>query len=265
MPVIRDCLDHRHSYVRRNAVLAIFTIYKNFEWLVPDGPELIANFLDTQQDMSCKRNAFLMLLHADQERALNYLASCLDQVNNFGDILQLVIVELIYKVCHANPSERSRFIRCIYNLLNSNSNAVRYEAAGTLITLSTAPTAIKAAASCYIELIIQESDNNVKLIVLDRLIAIKDNESMERVMQDLVMDILRVLAAPDIEVRRKTLNLAMDLVSSRNIEQMVLVLKKEVSKTHNVEHEDTGKYRQLLVRTLHSCCIRVSTKQIIPF
>lgn len=199
-----------------------------------------------------------MLLHADQERALNYLATCLDQVNSFGDILQLVIVELIYKVCHANPIERSRFIRCIYNLLNSSSNAVRYEAAGTLITLSSAPTAIKAAANCYIELIIKESDNNVKLIVLDRLIAIKENESTERVMQDLVMDILRVLAAPDIEVRRKTLNLAMDLVSSRNIEEMVLVLKKEVAKTHNVEHEDTGKYRQLLVRTLHSCCIRVS-------
>uniref|UniRef100_A0A6B2ELU2 Coatomer subunit beta n=1 Tax=Phlebotomus kandelakii TaxID=1109342 RepID=A0A6B2ELU2_9DIPT len=256
MPAIRACLEHRHSYVRRNAVLAIFTIYKNFEWLVPDGPELIANFLDTQQDMSCKRNAFLMLLHADQERALNYLASCLDQVNSFGDILQLVIVELIYKVCHANPTERSRFIRCIYNLLNSSSHAVRYEAAGTLITLSTAPTAIKAAASCYIELIIKESDNNVKLIVLDRLIAMKENENMERVMQDLVMDILRVLAAPDIEVRRKTLNLAMDLVSSRNIEELVLVLKKEVSKTHNIEHEDTGKYRQLLVRTLHTCCIK---------
>jgi len=51
---------------------------------------------------------------------------------------------------------------------------------------------------------------------------------------------------------------AMELVSSRNIEEMVLVLKKEVAKTHNVvEHEDTGKYRQLLVRTLHSCCIKV--------
>lgn len=256
MPAIRACLDHRHSYVRRNAVLAIFTIYKNFDWLVPDGPELIANFLDTQQDMSCKRNAFLMLLHADQDRALNYLASCIDQVNNFGDILQLVIVELIYKVCHANPAERSRFIRCIYNLLNSSSNAVRYEAAGTLITLSSAPTAIKAAAGCYIELIVKESDNNVKLIVLDRLVAMKENENMEKVMQDLVMDVLRVLASPDIEVRRKTLALAMDLVSSRNIGEMVLVLKKEVSKTHNVEHEDTGKYRQVLVRTLHSCSIK---------
>ena len=256
MPAIQACLDHRHSYVRRNAVLAIFTIYKNFEWLVPDGPELIANFLDTQQDMSCKRNAFLMLLHADQERALNYLASCLDQVHNFGDILQLVIVELIYKVCHTNPAERSRFIRCIYNLLNSNSNAVRYEAAGTLVTLSTAPTAIKAAVSCYIELVIKEADNNVKLIVLDRLIALKENEHMERVMQDLVMDILRILTSTDIEVRKKTLSLAMDLVSSRNIEEMVLVLKKEVSKTHNIEHEDTGKYRQLLVRTLHTCSIK---------
>ncbi|CAB0015728.1 unnamed protein product [Nesidiocoris tenuis] len=257
MAAIRSCLEHRVSYVRRNAVLAIFTIYKNFEFLIPDAPELIANFLDGEQDMSCKRNAFLMLLHADQERALSYLASCLDQVTSFGDILQLVIVELIYKVCHANPSERSRFIRCIYNLLNSNSPAVRYEAAGTLITLSNAPTAIKAAASCYIDLIIKESDNNVKLIVLDRLIALREIPTYERVLQDLVMDILRVLASPDMEVRKKALNLALDLTTSRCVEEVVLMLRKEVAKTHNLaEHEETGKYRQLLVRTLHSCSMK---------
>ncbi|OWF52961.1 coatomer subunit beta-like [Mizuhopecten yessoensis] len=256
MPAIRQCLEHRHSYVRRNAVLAIYTIFRNFDFLIPDAPELIAKFLETEQDMSCKRNAFMMLIHADQERALNYLSSCIDQVTSFGDILQLVIVELIYKVCHANPSERARFIRCIYNLLNSSSPAVRYEAAGTLVTLSNAPTAIKAAASCYIELIVKESDNNVKLIVLDRLIALKEVPLHEKVLQDLVMDILRVLSSPDHEVRKKTLSLALELVTSRNMEEMVLVLKKEVVKTNNVEHEDTGKYRQLLVRTLHQCCIK---------
>jgi coatomer subunit beta len=48
--------------------------------------------------MSCKRNAFLMLLHANQECALSYLAACLDRVASFGDILQLVIIELICKV-----------------------------------------------------------------------------------------------------------------------------------------------------------------------
>jgi len=33
-----------------------------------------------------------------KDRALNYLSNCIDQVQTFGDILQLVIVELIYKV-----------------------------------------------------------------------------------------------------------------------------------------------------------------------
>lgn len=65
------------------------------------------------------------------------------KVTSFGEILQLVIVELIYKVCYANPPERARFIRCVYNLLQSSSLAVRYEAAGTLVTLSNAPTAIR--------------------------------------------------------------------------------------------------------------------------
>ncbi|KAL6441667.1 hypothetical protein ACFW04_003650 [Cataglyphis niger] len=256
MPAIISCLEHRHSYVRRNAVLAIFTIYRNFEFLIPDAPELIAKYLEGEQDMSCRRNAFLMLLHADQSRALAYLAACLDQVPSFGDILQLVIVELIYKVCLANPSERARFIRCIYSLLNSPSAAVRYEAAGTLVTLSSAPTAIKAAASCYIELVVKESDNNVKLIVLDRLIAMKDSPVYERVLQDLVMDILRVLGSPALEVRTKTLALAMDLVTTRTIEEMVQLLKKEVLRTAGGEHEDAGRYRQLLVRTLHACSMK---------
>ncbi|XP_022103946.1 coatomer subunit beta-like [Acanthaster planci] len=267
MPAIRLCLEHRHSYVRRNAVMAIFTIYKNFDFLIPDAPELIHTFLEQEQDASCKRNAFMMLIHVDQDRALDYLSTCIDQITSFGDILQLVIVELVYKVCHANPSERARFIRCIYNLLQSSSPAVRYEAAGTLVTLSSAPTAIKAAASCYIDLIIKESDNNVKLIVLDRLVALREDSAHEKVLQELVMDILRVLSSSDLEVRRKTLDLAMDLVSSRNVEEMVLVLKKEVSKTHNVgEHEDTGKYRQLLVRTLHSCSVKFPdvAAQVIP-
>lgn len=66
---------------------------------------------------------------------------------------------------------------------------------------------LQAAASCYIDLIVKESDNNVKLIVLDRLIALKEHPTQERVLQDLVMDILRVLASPDLEVRKKTLNL----------------------------------------------------------
>ena len=68
-----------------------------------------------------------MLIHTDQQRALAYLQSCIDEIGSFGDILQLVIVELIYKVCQARPAERAKFIRTVYNLLSSNSASVRYE------------------------------------------------------------------------------------------------------------------------------------------
>lgn len=37
--------EHRHSFVRKNAVMAVFTIYKNFEFLIPDAPELIQTFM----------------------------------------------------------------------------------------------------------------------------------------------------------------------------------------------------------------------------
>ncbi|KAI6172152.1 Coatomer subunit beta [Aphelenchoides besseyi] len=266
MPSIRKCLDHRHSYVRRNAVLAIFTIYRNFEFLISDAPELISQFLESEQDASCKRNAFMMLLHVDQSRALDYLSSCIDQVNSFGDILQLIIVELIYKVCHTNPAERSRFIRCVYNLLQSQSAAVRYEAAATLVTLSSARSAVKAAASAYIDLIVKEADNNVKLIVLDRLIELRENIPNEKVLQELLMDILRVLSATDLEVRKKILHLALDLVSSRNVHEMVMFLKKEIDKTNNETQENTDLYKQLLVRTLHSATIKFPdvAQQIFP-
>ena len=65
----------------------------------------------------------------------------------------------------------------------------------------------------------------------------KEVPSHEKVLQESVMDILRVLSSPDLEVRRKTLNIAMELVTSRNIKEMVLILKKEIAKTTGIKYE----------------------------
>ena len=73
------------------------------------------------------------------------------------------------QVCRGNPGEKGKYIKIILALLQSTSTAVVYECAVTLVGLSQAPTAIRAAANCYCQLLVSQSDNNVKLIVLDRL------------------------------------------------------------------------------------------------
>jgi coatomer subunit beta len=125
-----------------------------------------------------------------------------------------------------------------------------------LTALTANPVAVKAAAAKFIELSIKEADNNVKLIVLDRVDQLRKKN--EGVLDDLVMEILRVLSSPDIDVRRKALSLALEMVSSKNVEEVVLLLKKELSKTVDQEYEKNSEYRQLLIHSIHQCAIKFS-------
>lgn len=110
-----------------------------------------------------------------------------------------------------------------------------YEAASSLTSLTNNPVAVKAAAAKFIELSIKEADNNVKLIVLDRVDQLRRRN--EGILNDLTMEILRVLSSPDIDVRKKALDLALEMISSKNVEEVVLLLKKELSKTIDEQYE----------------------------
>lgn len=57
------------------------------------------------------------------------------------------------------------------------------------------------------------------------------------VLDDLAMEILRVLNSPDLDVRRKALNLTLEMVSSKNVEEVILLLKKELTKTVDQAYE----------------------------
>ncbi|XP_009781478.1 coatomer subunit beta-1 [Nicotiana sylvestris] len=256
IPSIMSNLEHRHPFVRRNAILAVMSIYKlpQGEQLLVDAPEKIENVLTTEQDQPAKRNAFLMLFQCAQERAINYLLTHVDRVSDWGELLQMVVLDLIRKVCRTNKAEKGRYIKIIISLLTAPSAAVTYECAGTLVSLSSAPTAIRAAANTYCQLLQSQSDNNVKLIVLDRLNELKS--SHKDIMVDMIMDVLRVLSSPNLDIRRKTLDIVLELITPRNINEVVLTLKKEVVKTQSGELEKNGEYRQMLIQAIHSCAIK---------
>lgn len=249
IPICRSCLEHRHSYVRKNAVFTIYSIYKEFESLIPDAPELIQTFLAAESDMTCKRNAFVFLANCAMPRAVEYLLSVYDQIPSLDELMQLAFIELIRKDCMGETPNRPKYIRCVFELLNAPSHSVKYEAATTLTTLTQNPAAIKAAASGFVDLVAKESDNNVKLIVLDRLEALRAKH--EHVIDPLVMDLLRVLGSPDMEVRRKCLSIALAMVTSRNVEDVVGTLKKQLIKTLEADYDKNLEYRQLLIQSIH--------------
>ena len=256
VPSIMANLEHRHSYVRKNAVLALSAVYRlpKGELLMPDAPEVVEKLLRSEQDISTRRNAFQMLSLHDQDRAVGYLFDNIDRVADWGDVLQVSVLELIRKVCKAQPESRGRYIKIILALLHSRSAAVLYECSTTLVSLSSAPTAVRAAAGCFCKLLVTQSDNNVKLIVLDRLAELKRKH--KDIMSEMLMDILRALAAPNLDVRQKVLKITLDLVNARSVEEVVTVLKKEAVKTQNKDIEQGTEYRAILVRTIHQCAVR---------
>lgn len=252
----RSCLEHRHVYVRKNAVFAIASIYQHSESLIPDAPELIYTFLEAESDTTCKRNAFAALVSICHNKALEYISTVFDGISNADELLQLVELEFIRKDAAQNSQNKTRYLRIIFDLLESNATTVVYEAASSLTAITSNPVAVKAAASKFIELCIKEADNNVKLIVLDRVNTLRRNN--EGILDGLIMEILRVLSSPDIDVRKKALDIALEMVSSKNVEEVVLLLKKELSKTVDQDFEKNDEYRQLLIYAIHQCAIRFS-------
>lgn len=255
VPSVKSCLEHRHSYVRRNAALAVYSIHKHFgDQLLPDGPELMEKFILQESDISARRNAFLMLFNEAELIAIDFLASNLDKIQTFGDGFSLLVLELSRKVCRRDPTQKARFVRCLFEMLKSESQAVSYEAAWTLVSLSTAPTAVRASAQTYSNILNSSSDNNVKLIVLDRLGELKKNHS--KILQEVLMDIMRALSSPHIYICKKTLELAIDLVGPRNIEEVMLLLKREVIRAQETEMEHGEEYKNLLIQAIHKCATR---------
>jgi len=259
VPSIKTCLEHRHQYVRKNAALAVFHCHKMFgDNLIPDGPELIQAFLSAETDIGARRNAFLMLLNQNEDLAIQFLAKNMDDVGKYGDGFALLVLELTRRVCRRDPNQKSRFVRVLLEMLASKSPAVSYEAAWTLVSLSSAPTAVRAASVTYTNLLNTQNDNNIKMIVLEKLEELKKNHT--KILQELLMDMLRALSSPNPDICKKVLDVTMDIVTSRNVDEVVSILKREVAKTAeenpNAVESKGAIYRGMLIRAIHGCAVK---------
>eukprot|EP00762_Andalucia_godoyi_P002046 ANDGO_02490.mRNA.1 Coatomer subunit beta-2 len=251
---VLQCLEHRHSYVRRNAVLAMHAIHKNYPFLMPDAPEHIEKFLQQESDLSARRNAFYMLFDCAPDKAAEYIKGLSDSVLTEGEIMQIVLVDAMRKFCKADHEDKPLFFRMLFKLLMSDAAAVMYQCATTVISLSGSPTAVRAVASTYARLLAKESDTNVRLIVLERVKELKDR--YPSVLEEQIMEILSVVETQNAEVRKKALEIALDLVSKKNVEEVVIFLRKQIIKALAPESERSPEYCKMLIDAVHTCVVR---------
>ncbi len=179
--------------------------------MIPDATELVVEYLKNENDsrfgfspqkkltFSAKRNALLMLINTDLASAVVYYTKHAASIPTMDLTLQLMFIEMIRKDARNANADRAKYIQTVISLLGSSTSAVRYEAANTLVFLSSHRSAIQAAIATYIDLAIKESDNNVKLIVLNRIDELIKNHALDGI----VMDILRILSSPDLLVRKR--------------------------------------------------------------
>ncbi|KAK6911136.1 Clathrin/coatomer adaptor, adaptin-like, N-terminal [Dillenia turbinata] len=190
-------LEHRHPFVRRNAILAVMTIYK-----LPQGDQLLADAPETIAKAFYPQNK----IHLPRE-------------------MRFRIGVVVLEVCRTNRGEQRKYIKIIISPLNVPSTAVIYECTGTLVSLSSAPTAIRAAANTYCQLLLSQSDNNVKLIVLDRLNELKTSHRLLRPgelekngeYRQMLVQAIHSCAIKFPEVTSTVVHLLMDLWGDRNV------------------------------------------------
>ncbi|CCC68346.1 hypothetical protein NCAS_0B02620 [Naumovozyma castellii] len=256
VPSVLACLDYRHAYVRKYAILAVFSIYKVSSHLLPDAKEIISTFLAAETDPICKRNAFLALSELDREGALTYLEANITNIEGLDPLLQASFVEFIRTDATHTPSLKSQYIELLLELLSSaTSDEVIFETALALTVLTSNQSILVATVTKLVDLAVRVSDNNVKLIVLDRIQDI--NASNPGSLEELTVDILRVLNAEDLDVRSKALDISMSLVTSRNVEDVLQLLKKEVQTTvNNKDNDKSMEYRTLLIKTIRTVAIK---------
>lgn len=254
VPNVRQCLEHRHAYVRKNAVFALWSIHKVSDHLAPDADELIYRFLYEENDSVCKRNAFVCLGDLNREAALQYIQDNISVIETLDPLIQLAFIEFIKKDSIQNPALKQQYAQLMTEIIESSSNVVMYEAANTLTVLTSNPQSILLARNKFVELATRESDNNVKIITLERINQL--HKQHPGVLQDLSLEILRVLSSQDLDVKKKALDVTLQFITTRNVEDVVKLLKKELQSTALSNDDKNADYRQLLINAIHQLAIK---------
>ena len=231
--VIIENVSHKHEYVRKNALLCIVSITNNFgvDVLPESLKTTLRDIVEKDSDITCKRNAYLALAKIDQKESFEVTYDLLTgtDVNEIGDLFLLSLVENLRNLSLNFPNLKGRILKLFYDLANHKSHSVLFEVANSLITLSSNPNIIKVAVGIFCNLLVEQKDNNILIIILKKLVNIK-NRYMDILEENILSFAIILNSTSNTEIRKLLFNLIIELLRESNICQVFDVFINDLNK-----------------------------------
>lgn len=254
-PIYSHCLTHVEPYVRRNAVSCLFEIYAKYgDELLEGIKEKLLDLLENEMDINTKRNALVFLFQVDKKAALDYLSESIEDedVHSFGDILQLVIIRNLIKLCQTDDSNKGKYMVLLIEFMKSKHESVVFELSMNMISLTRSDGLLRAAIDQLIRVFLGCSDMNVKLVILEKLEEYKQVK-LSFLTKSLVK-LFSIFTKENVSVKKKGLKLVQNLVNAQNVNDFLKMLKEQLIWSVNAKIEKTllEKYQKKLLGLLAS-------------
>ena len=216
-------LNHNHPYVRSNALMCTMSFINNFgSDCVPDSmPDQLKDIIVKDNDTATRRNAYLVLSKIAPMESLELTQEIMEnnEISELGDLFALCIAENLKKLCKSFPNKTSIFINLLLELSVHKSHSVLFEISSILLEVSSSPNVVSTAVNILCSLLHEERDNNTLVIILKKLISIKNKH--KEILQEQILTFATLINLNYAkELRKIAFQLINELVTEANITQV---------------------------------------------
>ena len=253
-------LNHNHPYVKSNALMCTMSFINNFgSDCVPDSmPDQLKDIILKDNDTATRRNAYLVLSKIAPMESLELTQEIMEnnEISELGDLFALCIAENLKKLCKSFPNKTSIFINLLLELSVHKSHSVLFEISSILLEVSSSPNIVSTAVNILCSLLHEERDNNTLVIILKKLIGIKNKH--KEILQEQILTFATLINLNYAkELRKIAFQLINELVTEANITQVFDKFIETFTQLNAVnENENTIELKNMI-----SKCIILNIKK----
>lgn len=221
--------------------------------VLPDNiSERLKELILRDSDVATKRNAYLVLAKVDVNEFMQVTKEILNsnEINELADLLALAIVENLKNLCLLFPRDKSKFIKLLIDLSVHKSHSVLFEIGNSLIALSSNPNTIRTAVNILCNLLVEQKDNNTLIIILKKLIEVKNRH--RDILEEQILSFAIILdSGCTTELRKLLFELISELIKESNISRVFEIFMADFNKLKNADTESSIEFKNMILMCMY--------------